>query len=98
LCPIDEFPIDGVTVGGNANATGRTTYWHPLLAPMHHCYVGNIVQRALVNGLPPLEYMTEKGVVAFCQLDVCYPPSVCLFPQFEAIEEITKLLSFVCIN
>jgi len=87
LCPPDEFPIDGVTVGGNA--TGRTTYWHPVPAPMHHCYVGNIVQRALVNGLSPLEYMTEKGVVAFCQLDVCYPPSVCLFPQFEAIEEIT---------
>jgi len=85
LCPPDEFPIDGVWVGSNTTRK----YWHPVPAPMHHCYVGTIVQRALLNGLPPLEYMTEKSVKAFCQLDVCYPPSVCVFPQFEAIEEIT---------
>jgi hypothetical protein len=86
LCPRDEFPIEAVWVGGNAT---RKTYWHDVPAPMHHCYVGTIVQRALLNELPPLEYMIEKGFRAFCQLDVCYPPAVCVFPQLEAIEEIT---------
>ena len=54
------------------------------------CYVGSIVQRAMAQDREPLSYMIAQGYTAFTQLDVCYPPAVCIWPQFEAIEELTN--------
>lgn len=84
LCP--PVPIDAVKVGGNGT---KTVVWHNIPEPLPHCFVGAIIQRALSNHLPPLYYLQEKGYRAFTQLDVCYPPQICMYPQFEAIQQIT---------
>lgn len=98
LCPDDVVPA--VTVGGNST---RAVFWHAIEGLIQNknntnkkkkthnfCYVGSIVQRAIAHDRDPLHYMIAQGYTAFTQLDVCYPPAVCIWPQFEAIEEITN--------
>ena len=52
------------------------------------CYVGEVMQRAIAQGLPPLDTIIGLGYRAFTQLDVCRGDG-CFFPQVEAIAEIT---------
>ena len=87
LCPDDAFPIPAVTVGGNSTPVH---FWHEIPQKVFSCYVGMVVQRAIVRNQDPLHFMLKLGYTAFAQLDVCYPPNVCIHPQFEAIEEITN--------
>ena len=51
--------------------------------------MGEVLQRALAARRPPLEDMINLGYRAFTQLDVCRGDG-CIFPQVEAIEEITR--------
>lgn len=53
------------------------------------CYVGVIMQRAIANGKPPLEYLVEKGFNVFSQLDVFLPPyDISLWPQVDALKNL----------
>lgn len=53
------------------------------------CYVGIVIQRAIADGLHPLEPFVDKGYRAFAQMDVCYPSfNISVWPQIDALQNL----------
>lgn len=80
-----NYPIPEVTVGGTGGIV--ETVWSAANKP-DGCYVGHVMQQSFAKGTRPLDSLIELGYRAFTQIDVCRGNS-CLFPQIEALEEIT---------
>ena len=79
------WPIPSVHVGGHGTAN---VTWPQLNENHLGCYVGQVIQLAVGQGVPPLKPLIDLGYRAFTQLDVCRGDG-CFFPQVEAIAEIT---------
>lgn len=76
----DIYPVAEISVGNNIR-------WDRVRRA-DRCYVGVLIQKAISNDLPPLQYLTEAGYTAMAQMDVCYPKEdLSIFPQVDAIEE-----------
>ena len=81
-----EWPIAETRVGGGSSGIPET-FWGKANKP-DGCYVGHVVQRALVRGKKPLADLIDHGYRAFTQIDLCRGDS-CFFPQAEALYELT---------
>jgi len=80
------YPVDEVIVG----MPGDRVTWDKV-RKADRCYIGVLIQKAISNDLPPLEYITDAGYQAIAQMDVCYPKEdLSIFPQVDAIEILVR--------
>ncbi|KAJ1381070.1 hypothetical protein B484DRAFT_411831, partial [Ochromonadaceae sp. CCMP2298] len=81
MYPIPALRLQNVTWKAIEHGDNRTSNMEG------HCYNGVQIQRAMVDGRPPLSYLMQNGINAVVQMDVI-THDLNIWPQIDALEPI----------
>eukprot|EP01031_Cornospumella_fuschlensis_P035744 gene35744-43357_t len=86
-CPQSIFPIPAITLDDKNSTWSQITAPDPSLVKNKVCPFAFYIQKAIADGKKPFQYLQEKGLNTFVQLDIItvdHPR----FPQLDVLDRI----------